>query len=202
MTHSITLQWVKLGLFDDLIKEKQLRTTLDQPGVYLWVETIDDVDCVTYVGKSETSVSARLIDHFRNFIGGRYSIPFYIRSGNSGSAKESWIFDLDKEEVVRTVVDKDKFIEIIKDGYKYMKSINLYYCILQKEITSPKLVERKLLFNIKPLYTKRGTKTDPDSNLQVVHSGDLAMTELQQMIENNSLIYKKYKEKNYFKAVK
>ncbi|MBW2619572.1 MAG: hypothetical protein JRC92_11920 [Deltaproteobacteria bacterium] len=98
MNRKISLKWQGPNEFKKLIlglgdEDNELYEQFQCPGVYLHTEdvTADGVEgkeIITYVGKSQASLIRRQLEHYRCYIGGLYSIPFY-RQELEG-LNESW----------------------------------------------------------------------------------------------------------------
>lgn len=174
MMGSITLNWEgPYALKDFLTKYKEY----EKPGVYFWISPDElGVQNISYIGKSESSIRKRMIEHYRNLIAGLYTMLPHERI----NSKKEWRPDTSLPNVIKVITCEEKYIEIIKDGFKLAndpQTSTIYVATLEKDKT--KHVERQLLFDIKPSGTKWGTKTEPPNPITIKHK---ASSELQSLI--------------------
>lgn len=186
MNEAIELNWMGPFSFRQVV-EFGLKggKPLDLPGVYIWIENVLDLECITYIGKSQSTLFARLLSHYRNFAGGQYSIPCYARSEPYRSSNgKHWMFFPDKPECVKRITDYELLKELIKESLCYAASITLYAAGVAKEDT--KAVERNLLFKYKPLWTRQGTRSQPPRQLSLTHGGELSGSTLERWRVNTA----------------
>jgi len=102
--------------------------------------------------------------HYLSLIAGHYQIPEWFRSGQT-----RWEMDPAESEVVETVFDANKYHALVDEGFRYAKTIRLYLCPLAGDLV--KNVERQLLYELRPLKTSWGTRTQPSEILNLLHDG-------------------------------
>ena len=211
MNRKISLKWQRPYDFEELIlglyKRNELYSAFNRPGVYLHTEDVNvddddkEVEIITYVGKSQSSLIHRQLEHYRHYIGGLCSIPFYRKELNKSwvPPEESWVPSEKKCNYIKAITDIEKFKEIVCAGYNYAESIKIYFCT--DPTTDPpdppldlNLLERQLLYKIKPLLTYRGTATAPQEEYEFDHGGVLAGKE-SLFTQNNEETIKPLREK-------
>lgn len=119
---NVTLTWHGPWTFEQLLRDSADPDIVEQPGVYVWVERLDGVGTVTYVGKSSRTFRKRQLEHYRCMIGGQYWIPERARRGRG-----VWNPSLSAEGTVPTLFDLDRFLDVVKDGFSYVQLIHVYF---------------------------------------------------------------------------
>ncbi|MFH1862521.1 MAG: hypothetical protein ABH878_06865, partial [bacterium] len=74
-----------------------------------------------------------------------------------------------KIEVIKTIRNEEKFIELVKDAFEFTKHIEIYLCPIEGNDMNVRLIERNLLFDLKPEGTIPGTKSEPSERCLIVH---------------------------------
>ena len=69
--------------------------------------------------------------------------------------------------VIETVFDEEKFVELVRAGFRFSSEIRIYLCPLDSNDLAQ--IERQLIFELQPLDTTRGTKYAPQPFLDLVH---------------------------------
>jgi len=101
-----------------------------------------------------------------------FNIPLDFRE-----SKQEWVptdvhfYGEKNNEFFETIFSRDKFLKLVHEAYEYAQKINIYYATKDFSKENIALIERKLLFEFKPLNTYWGTKTDPDSEVTLIHDG-------------------------------
>jgi len=108
------------------------------------------------------------------YLGGTYSIPKEFRK-----SKVEWVLDLKNNEVVSAIFELSKFKEVVEDGFEYVKNISIYFAPTPSDKTA--IIERNLLYAIKPTRTSWGTKSKPEIEIEFSHTGALSNVEIQQL---------------------
>lgn len=197
MPQNIELNWVGPFSYFDIVAacrskdNKHLLSDYDKPGVYLHATEVCGLACVDYIGKSKSSVLRRQIEHFTNWIGGRYTIPFYCRE-----CKKTIIPDLKNGEYADLVLDKTKFINHVSECFDSAANIDVYFAVIveqngEKLKNAVNAMERKLLYDLQPFTTDRGTYTEVCPEYSYLFSG--VLKDMKTVFRKNNLaIYNKY----------
>jgi hypothetical protein len=172
---TIELNWEGPFTFESLLKPgcksddpEHPRRKYNCAGVYIW-ETGDEENGdreVHYVGKATGSPSLwlRQCDHYIYQIGGRYLIPAEFTSNS-----KEWRCDFKDPEVIETLFDEIAFKKVVSDGFNYSKLIRIYFAKIDPGKVG--VVERNLLYDLRPPYTKPGTKSEPKDRVKILHHG-------------------------------
>jgi hypothetical protein len=165
----IELIWDGPFTFHDLLKNENNRKKYSCSGVYLWKEVSDGKTVIAYVGKASGSpdLYQRQFQHYVSQIGGHYVIPTAYRS----KKEKDWSCDRNNPEVLDIIFDKEKFIEIVSDGFSYINHLEIFLAPVSSNLVN--IVERNLLFDLKPIRTKWGTKTEPSERIKIEHKGNI-----------------------------
>jgi len=109
---------------------------------------------------------------------------------------KSWVSLKKRPSYIETITDIEKFMGIVRAGYKYAESIKIYFCtdLPTDPPLEVKLLERQLLYKIKPLLTYRGTAAAPQEEYEFDHGGDLAGKE-SLFTQNNEGLIKSLRKK-------
>lgn len=163
----ITLSWERTHTCADLLNniEDLERHYRGKRGVYLWTEIINGKAVANYVGKSQTCILERNIEHLYHHLSLKNSIPALYRKNqkrlivnwlkNDGKHRESCDFI----PIHRFLKDEDLRLNTIEEIQYYLQNITVYFCPLNelsdKEI---QIIEAKLILSLKPLENTNGTK--------------------------------------------
>jgi hypothetical protein len=140
-------------------------------GVYVWTITppgCPEGEYLAYVGcaTAKTTVWKRIIDHYINLVSGRYIIPKEFRESN-----DQWSIDWDDAEVRSVLSDSEKFVEIVRQGFRVAGASTISAAPLPASLVDAHAVERQLLWDLQPFETTSGTRTAPINSLQFLHRG-------------------------------
>ena len=180
--HDIRLIWRGPYTFHDLIlNNKDLPRNM--VGVYFHAEEISGSTYICYAGKALGSpdIIKRQREHYLHMIGGMYTIPLNYRC-----SKKEWVPDDKNDEFFETIFDKNKFVELIREAYDYAHKLRIYIATEEFAKEEVPLIERKLLFEFKPLNTYWGTTTDPNPNLNIIHDGVIKDTHKKWIVDTNA----------------
>jgi len=161
----LSLYWNGPFTCRELLCSEENRKTFSAPGVYLWVDKQRDPSEISYVGKASgrPDLWTRLWDHYCSLIGGRYQLP-----GSACFDGRAWEMAPDHRDVVEKVFDKSQFKRLVDDAFGYVERLRIFLCKLDNAAPL-KMIERQLLFELKPTDTKWGTTTPPIAFLKQVH---------------------------------
>jgi hypothetical protein len=162
MTETVLI-WEGPYHFDSILCSEEIYKSFNESGVYLWIDKNQQNE-VYYVGKAtgSPSLSARLVQHYMGYIGGRYTMPYH-RFDN-----RQWSLNIKNKNVLETILSEDKFIDVVSAGFKYVRQLEIYLSKQPREIVNR--LERNLLYYLKPYGTKWGTLTNPEEILNIKHS--------------------------------
>ncbi len=188
LSGNLTLDWHGPHRFSEFVSNSRLRDQFNTPGVYLWIETSPSGGKqLSYVGRAiSRSLSRRQLEHYANQIGGLYTIPEEFRA-----SEREWMPNWEKPEA-SILLNQGEFIKVVHDGFQYANAVEIYLCPMPSEMDIKaddiKAVERNLLFDLRPIRTKPGTKTEPKRKLFIQHRnpGWLA-PEIREHIKNDLL---------------
>lgn len=181
MSQQITLKWIGPYTYKELIQNPDPR--LERiGGVYLRTDMHEDVETLTYVGKSEKDLLKRQSENYRHFIGGMFS----IRQSDGSFEYKNDLF----------TTDETNFFGFLKEAYIYTRTIKTYFApmkMMELNDVSPekliKKIEDNLLWVLQPTGTKKGTKTEPKDRLDIKHdcSGidETRRTTISQILRNS-----------------
>lgn len=160
----IDFHWHGPFRLSELLRSKEKRAEFDTPGVYLWTEYRDEEEVISYVGKAsgQPSLWARQTEHYLRMIGGGYKIPAERRSTNT-----DWEIDFSNPEVLDVLFDLTNYQDLVKDAFQHAAAVNIFLCKLEK--TPVNDAERNLLYDLQPVDTSWGTKSEPSRPLSIVH---------------------------------
>ena len=152
--------------FQQFLIDPQMRAKYSCSGVYRWDEVGDGREICAYVGKASGSPTLfqRHVQHYMGYIGGTYSIPGeYRRSG------KPWALDVRDEAVVSTLLNKEQFVLLIEEAFEYTQKLKIFLACTPPESVS--VIERNLLYQLRPTRTTWGTLTAPGQPLEISHRG-------------------------------
>ena len=181
------LKWHGRYTFGELLTDVRLEESFDRPGVYIQTEKQGDVEFASYIGKSHSSLVSRQFEHYRKCIGGLYTIPSYIRKSD-----KPFVPYIPNPEYHDIILDKNRFLELVSEGFDYAASIGIYFCGLEAA-SEIKGVERNLLYQIKPIWSYWGTLSKPHKELTFEFDGVL-QNRKDELILNTRNIKSQYKE--------
>jgi hypothetical protein len=86
-----------------------------------------------------------------------------------GASGTRWAVDWKSEEVVRVMCDVEQFIKVVRDGFEYAASTDVW---LARTTTRDGLdvIERNLLYTLDPRGTDRGTRSPPRERIEIRHA--------------------------------
>lgn len=175
----IELTWDGPYKLSDFMSDGELRKHYDYPGVYLWLEDYGDDSRISYVGRAtgKPTLARRQMQHYAYTVSGLYSIPREFRRNRT-----EWIPDWTKPDVAGVLLDKEKYLELIDDAFRYSSIIDVYlFRALNGE--NVHALERILLYSLQPTGTKWGTLTKPNPELKLIHRAPEALAAV--MRKNN-----------------
>lgn len=163
-TETIGLSWEGPFSFKDLLTTKKHHEDYNCAGVYLW-EIVGE-KFPQYIGKATGSPSLwlRQFHHYISLIGGLYTVPMQFT--NNGA---DWVCDYNNDEVLGILFNEQKFKEVISYGFRYAAAIQIYLAKLSASKVN--VVERNLLYYLKPSTTNWGTQSEPKERVRLIHSG-------------------------------
>jgi hypothetical protein len=174
----VTIKWQGPFSYKDLLN--MLRSNegqwngVNKRGVYMHIE---EKKWVSYIGKSESSVIKRNLQHISNILGLHWTIP-NIYSWDQKEFVPQLFPCSDKEESEKnlwhktycdTLMDKERFVCRVEDAYKFIAEIGFYFGPIEFESPTLREVECCLLHEFDPLNTK--ATGIPPPNLIIVHEG-------------------------------
>lgn len=123
---------------------------------------------IAYIGKASgaPSLFQRHVQHYMGYIGRTYSIPAEFRK-----SRTPWALDTSKPEVMRALLDKEQFLLVVADAYEYIKHLRIFFARVDAADTA--LLERQLLYMLKPIRTTWGTLSPLGESVEVQHGGTL-----------------------------
>lgn len=137
----------------------------DVPGLYIWVETIDGPHSgmISYVGKAtgRPSLVGRNLQHFTAAIGCLYQIPEWARAG-----AKRWECRLGQPEVTAVLFTKPKLLALVAQAFDYVTGSRIYVTPFGRDL---EVVERNLIWDLRPLDNTSGTKSAPPSRVRLRH---------------------------------
>lgn len=163
---TIELPWFGPFSFRDFIEASERVKDFHVPGVYLWVETGEDGERISYVGKASgrPNLLQRQQDHYTNYIGGRYRIPGSYRSG-----KPDWEPGQYPQNA-EIILDYERFTELVGEAFQYVQHTTIYLAPLKDWACEDiSVAEWNLLYDLKPTDTRRGTLSEPRQRIKIVH---------------------------------
>lgn len=178
------MDWEGPYKLSDFFTNSALKQKYRKPGVYIWIEELPDEKRLSYVGRAtgRPTLEKRLQDHYANCVGGLYTIPKEFR--RSGVA---WIPDWNVEDTIATLLSLNKLLTIVEDGFRYASVCHIYLWPATPD-TDVKLIERNLLYDLKPTGTIWGTKSVPANRINIRHrSPHWLCKEIRERINNDSL---------------
>ncbi|MFX0141786.1 MAG: hypothetical protein ACFFDN_49570 [Candidatus Hodarchaeota archaeon] len=162
----IILNWEGPYNFKELICSNKLKNKYSCSGIYIWLFINEEKSEVLYIGKTTGSPTLfeRQIQHYMFYIGGLYKIPKEYRN-----IKKEWNFDIKLNEVKDTIINLEKFCNIIRDGFNFANNekFKIYFC--RKDSSEVASIERQLLYDFKPKLTKWGTVTLPKDEIKILN---------------------------------
>ncbi len=191
----LELKWHGPFSFSEIIKkEKESFDVSEGGGVYLWLYRVDNNDTIYYIGKSAgkpNNLYMRHFLHYMHFIGGLWNIPAGFPIG-----KSEWIpspspkINKDSEVMVSTIFDKKKFKEHVDRAFTFANQLSIYLSPVEPK-NAISGVERNLLFDIKPMGTIQGTKTEPKNKILISHiNAGWAFEKIKEKLEKKGHIFK------------
>lgn len=167
------LNWRGPYQIGDFVIDDALEVEFNEPGVYIWIEETATGHHLSYVGRAGGSPSLfhRQRQHYANMVGGLYTIPKEYRSED-----RDWKPDWSDPDVARVLLNPERFHKLVDDGFTYSKNCYIYLSTLNS-LGDAKLIERQLLYDLKPTGTKWGVATPPSSPVLITHSNALWATE-------------------------
>ncbi|MEX2257288.1 MAG: hypothetical protein WD672_01140 [Woeseia sp.] len=162
---TINLDWLGPFPLQDFFTVNELKRKFAVPGVYIWIEDTPTGEHLSYVGKASGSppLFIRQQQHYANMIGGLYTIPKCYRS-----ADFDWVPDWSKSDVAETLLDSDRFHQVVDDAFAYASHCAIYLAVLESA-GQTKLIERQLLYDLQPTGTRWGKSTLPGVPLSITH---------------------------------
>lgn len=178
----IELKWEGPFSFRDFLLNEDHKKKYQCSGVYLWEVAGEEVP--QYIGKATGSPSLwlRQFHHYISLIGGLYTVPMQFT--NNGA---DWVCDYNNDEVLGILFNEQKFKEVISYGFRYAAAIQIYLGKLPASKAS--VVERNLLYYLKPSTTNWGTQSEPKERVRLIHSGTSCpqtITRIHLVTEGNS----------------
>lgn len=165
--HRIQLNWQGPHKFSDfMLAQEELRIEYSSAGVYLWTTYFPNGgDKIYYVGKAtgRPSLFNRIQQHYALIVGGLYNVPAAFRL-----CKEEWIPDWRKYDTYTILTDIEKMKMLIEECFKYITACRVYLAKTSRDKVA--ILERNLLWDLRPCGTKWGTMTQPNPRLEIVHS--------------------------------
>lgn len=155
----------------DFVTDHKLFDRFDSPGIYLWTETLPTGQSrLAYVGKAEgrPTLAARQRTHYVLTISGTYSIPTeFIKDREKG-----WAVNWEDSEVVEILIDCKRYLKIVSCGFDYVAACKVYLWPYRGDV-SLKIIERNLLYDLRPTGTTMGTKSVPPQKVSIRHENAL-----------------------------
>ena len=166
MSRTLNLFWEGPYRLRDFIRSNELKERFSCAGVYIWIDKLPDgSERLSYVGKAggRPSLHHRQQQHYANMVGGLYTIPKEYRQSN-----EAWVPNWSLPTVAEVILDREKYQKVIDEGFAYEAACQVYLATLDSADES-KIVERQLLYDLQPSSTSWGTKSAPNSPIDIVH---------------------------------
>lgn len=160
-------------MFRDFVADDRLEAEFSRPGVYIWIEETAIGHHLSYVGRAGGSPSLfqRQRQHYANMIGGLYTIPKEYRSED-----HDWVPNWSDSDVADVLLNPHRFHKLVGDGFAYAEKCQIYLATLNS-LDEAKLVERQLLYDLRPTGTKWGLSTPPSSSVSITHINALWASE-------------------------
>lgn len=163
---NIIIDWDGPYAPEDFLRNRALKTRYDHPGVYLRFEVLPDGEArIAYVGRAtgQPTLWQRQVQHYANAVGGLYTIPREYRTSGT-----EWVPDAARDEVTTCLLDASQFKSLVEEAYRYLQSWRVFLWATPPDL-DPRVVERNLLFDLKPVRTTWGTKSLPAERLTLLH---------------------------------
>lgn len=155
----IDLVWQGPYAIKDILSSSEHRAKFGCTGVYLWEEPTPNGLSVTYVGKAN-NLWYRQLEHYWFQLGSAYLLPGkYRECGND------WSLDLSRPEVLEILFDLANFQKLVAENFKYIHNLNIHLAPCEDNT----VIERNLIFQLKPIGNERGKKTKPLNEVSFVH---------------------------------
>lgn len=165
-TGHIDLVWSRPFGFSDFVTIPEKLKDFMSAGIYLWVEEHPDGEQLSYVGKAtgKPDLIQRHQQHYSNYIGGRYTIPARFRS-----VENDWIPGQYPNNS-NIVLDVERFVALVREAFEYTKHIKIYLAP-KPGLNGQQLavIERNLLYDLTPMGTIPGTKSEPKNRIKIIH---------------------------------
>lgn len=171
-----TLNWSDLYSFGDLFSDEKLTRDLDSPGVYLWIDPLGDVaNEIVYVGRTRTSLKARLWQHYLYQTCGCYDVPTHPIDSTG-----YWQPGRPTPTVCHIMSDREKFMKVAAAAWDYANlRLKVSVAKISRDLVTADgrplvdAVERQLLWDLKPKFTKPGTRKAPEQQFEITHKNAL-----------------------------
>lgn len=161
----VSLQWKGPFKLSEFIECESLREDFKKPGVYLHLYVGEEVAKLWYIGRSNSSLSKRQIEHYRCTIGGLYNMPKEHKPMQNG---EDWNPDPLKKEMRDVCLGQERYLDYIKTAFSFAETIEVYLAECSKDQVND--VEGALLLKLQPCGTIRGTKSGSYRVLKIDHA--------------------------------
>jgi hypothetical protein len=119
---------------------------------------------VAYVGKASgrPNLVDRHLEHFIASIGCLYRIPAWAR--RSGLA---WECFPQRPECASVLFSKERLLELVAEAFDYITSVDVYLAPFEGALLS--ILERNLIWTLKPFDNGSGTRTPPTTLMEIDH---------------------------------
>jgi hypothetical protein len=174
-----TLTWT-LGVgMDEVVKrEAPIDPVYNGSGVYIWVVALPvGGELLSYVGRATGSPTLwqRMRQHYSMQIGGGYMMPAEFIPEDYLPDMGYWAVDWRSASVRQTLADEQRFLSIVHAGFEFVKKTTIYVAAVAREAVRD--VERHLLYDLQPVHTTPGTKSQPADRVRINHSNVPWMSE-------------------------
>ena len=160
----VVIDWERPYKLRAFLDQPELKARFDKPGVYLRVERLPDgTHRLGYVGRAlgRPTLWRRQRQHYACMIGGLYTIPKEFRR-----CGRTWVPD--SAETVETMLDRVAFTTVVEEGFRYAEACDVYVWITPPGF-DPDVVERNLLYDLRPSGTDWGKNSIPAVRLKIGH---------------------------------
>jgi len=181
----IVMDWEGPYKLSEFFIDPAMKDKYDRPGVYLWIEELPNgKKRLSYIGRAtgRPTLWKRHLQHYAFLVGGLYTIPKEFRRSDV-----AWIPDWTMEETAATLLSLEKFLNIVEEGFRYASACRIYLWPATPD-ANVRLIERNLLYDLKPTSTIWGTISEPVTRLNIRHRKPAWLfLEIREHIKNDSL---------------
>lgn len=181
----LVMDWEGPYKLSEFLSDPYMKEKYHRPGVYLWIEEVPDGKRrLSYIGRASgrPTLWKRHLQHYAFMVGGLYNIPKEFRRSDV-----AWIPDWTMEETAATPLSLEKFLNIVEEGFRFASACSSFLWPATPD-ANVRLIERNLLYDLKPTGTKVGTMSEPVTRLDIRHREPAWLfPEIREHIKNDSL---------------